>query len=169
MSSCSCDLTRTFPHQHASVTCCDMASSTSNHHAPTPPQHIAQRRCTPALPQHHPHATSHKLDHRKPPRLPKKDDNRPTNAHDHLTTTTTQHNQHNHPQTTTSAHKKDQRPRPADPEPRAIIERVTWQRRRLSSFVLYMTHAVSTPTTSIITHPTDATPPPVDSPLAAVS
>ena len=63
----------------------------------SPPYDFTQRQC------------------QKRHRLPKKDDNHPTNTHDRLTTTTTARTQHNHPKTTTSAYEKHQQAPPAHP------------------------------------------------------
>ena len=116
--SSSCHLTHPLQHQHVpmshTVTWL-LRPTTTTYQQRCPPQHIAQRRCASALPPRHPHATSHKPNPLKRPRPPKKDDNRPTNAHDRLTTTTTTRNGHNHFQTTTSDHENHQRPPAAHP------------------------------------------------------
>ena len=113
--SSSCDLTRTLQHQHANVTSCDMASSFNNHHLPTTLPTTTTHRTTTMHIRPATTSTSHKPNPRKRPRPPKKDDNRPTNAHDRLTTATTTRNGHDHFQTTTSDHGNQQRPPSAHP------------------------------------------------------
>ena len=100
----------------------------------------------------------------KQPCPPKKDDNHPTNAHDHLTMTTTPCTKHNHPKMTTSTYKKHQQPPPAHPTAPEL-----WTNKQCgntmtiflsSSLFMFDTHIqVSKPTMSIIGHLTDATPP----------
>ena len=115
MRSSSCDLTHMCQHQHAIVTCCDMASSTNNH-APTAlatttthrPMTMHVRLATTL-----PHTTSYKFTRLKRPRLLTNVANCPTHAHDRLTTMPTTRNDHNDRQTTTRAHEQHQRPPPA--------------------------------------------------------